>query len=305
MKEAELNGEYGPAGDLKAFKQFLRLELGMAENSVDAYVSDVSALAAFYGKDICGISPENVVSFMAFMRREGMSIETILRRLSGISQYYDFQIVERKLKVNPIEFISKPKRWQKLPDFLDFDEVEKILAAGDKSAPKDYRDSMMLETLYASGMRVSELISVKIADIDFKRGIIKVTGKGSKQRIVPIYDSLLEKIKDYLIIRNEYFVKERDEGFLFLNHNGSPLSRQHVWLWVKEACLRAGVKKNVSPHTLRHSFATHLLSGGADLRTIQIFLGHSNISTTEIYTHVSDNDKRNVLSAFHPRYRRK
>lgn len=305
MKEAELNGEHGHSGDLKAFKQFLRLELGMAENSVDAYVSDVSALAAFYGKDISGISPENVVSFMAFMRREGMSIETILRRLSGISQYYDFQIVERKLKVNPIEFISKPKRWQKLPDFLDFDEVEKILAAGDKSAPKDYRDSMMLETLYASGMRVSELISVKIADIDFKRGIIKVTGKGSKQRIVPIYDSLLEKIKDYLIIRNEYFVKERDEGFLFLNHNGGPLSRQHVWLWVKEACLRAGVKKNVSPHTLRHSFATHLLCGGADLRTIQIFLGHSNISTTEIYTHVSDNDKRNVLSAFHPRYRRK
>lgn len=290
---------------MTAFKQFLRLELGMADNSVVAYISDVEALGTFFKGDILSLSPENVVSFMAAMRRDGQSIETILRRLSGVSQYYDFQIVERKLKTNPVEFIAKPKRWQKLPDFLDFDEVEKILSAADITSPAGYRDSMMLETLYASGMRVSELISVKISDIDFKRGIIKVTGKGSKQRIVPIYDSLLEKIKDYLMIRSEYFVKNGDNGFLFLNRQGTSLTRQHVWQWVKEACLRAGVKKNVSPHTLRHCFATHLLSGGADLRTIQIFLGHSNISTTEIYTHVSDNDKRNVLFACHPRYNKR
>lgn len=289
--------------EMVAFKQFLRLELGMADNSVSAYISDVEALTAFHKGNINDLTPENVVSFMASMRRDGKSLETILRRLSGISQYYDFQIVERKLKINPVEFISKPKRWQKLPDFLDFAEVEQILVAGDKSTPKGYRDSLMLETLYASGMRVSELISIKISDIDFKRGIVKVTGKGSKQRIVPVYDTLLETIKDYLTIRNEYFVKKSDNGFLFLNHHGDPLSRQHVWLWVKEACESAGIKKNVSPHTLRHCFATHLLSGGADLRTIQIFLGHSNISTTEIYTHVSDGDKRNVLFAHHPRYR--
>lgn len=289
--------------DMTAFKQFLRLELGLAENSVAAYLSDVEALDAFHKGDIASLTPENVVSFMAAMRRDGKSLETILRRLSGISQYYDFQIVERKLKINPVEFIAKPKRWQKLPDFLDFPEVEQILAAGDKSTPKGYRDSLMIETLYASGMRVSELISVKISDIDFKRGIIKVTGKGSKQRIVPVYDSWLEKVKDYLLIRSEYFVKKSDNGFLFLNHFGEPLSRQHVWQWVKEACLRAGIKKTISPHTLRHCFATHLLSGGADLRTIQIFLGHSNISTTEIYTHVSDGDKRNVLFSHHPRYR--
>lgn len=289
---------------LLGFKQFMRLEIGMADNTVKAYLSDIEALLDFYKGDLLTLTPENVVSFMAFMRLAGNSLETILRRLSGVSQYYDFLIVERVLKTNPIEFIAKPRRWRKLPVFLEFEEVDKILAAGDMATPKGYRDALMLETLYASGMRVSELIGVKVADVDFRRGIVKVTGKGSKQRIVPLYGDIVEKIQNYLVIRSEYFVKNTDTGFLFLNNRGEALTRQHVWLWVKEACGRAGVKKNVSPHTLRHCFATHLLSGGADLRTIQIFLGHSNISTTEIYTHVTDNDKRSTLLAFHPRYKR-
>ncbi len=242
---------------------------------------------------------------MAYMRREGLSLETILRRLSGLSQFYDFMLVEKLVKVNPVEFIAKPKRWQKLPSFLEFDEVDKILQTADKSTPKGYRDTLMLEMLYASGMRVSELINIKIRDIDFKRGIIKVIGKGSKERIVPIYTALIDDIENYLIIRQEYFVKGSDSGYLFLNRMGGMLTRQYVWSWVREVCEQAGIKKHVSPHTLRHCFATHILSGGADLRTIQLFLGHANISTTEIYTHVTDMDKRKTITNFHPRYNRK
>ena len=162
-----------------------------------------------------------------------------------------------------------------------------------------------METLYATGMRVSELVSVKIRDIDFKRGIIKVTGKGSKQRIVPLYPSLLKRLEDYLALRQEYFVKDSDTGYLFLNQHGSSLTRQHIWNIVKEKCKKHNITKHVSPHTLRHSFATHMLSNGADLRTLQIFLGHSNISTTEIYTHVTDDDKRKTIMNFHPRFARK
>lgn len=289
----------------KNFKQYLRLELGMADNSVEAYLLDVEKFAQYYKKNIINIKPEEIISYMAFMRRTGLSLETILRRLSGLSCFYDYLLIEKEIKVNPVEFVSKPKKWDKLPEFLSFEEVEKILEYSDLSSAKGMRDTLMLETMYASGMRVSELITVKTTDIDYKRGFIKVIGKGSKERIVPIYDSLLVKIEDYLPIRHNYFIKDRDEGWLFPNKNGSFLTRQYVWQWVKEICLKSGIKKHVSPHTLRHSFATHLLSGGADLRTIQIFLGHTNITTTEIYTHVTDDQKRNVILNHHPRYSRK
>ncbi len=289
----------------KNFKQYLRLELGMADNSVEAYLLDVEKFAQYYKKNIINIKPEEIISYMAFMRRTGLSLETILRRLSGLSCFYDYLLIEKEIKVNPVEFVSKPKKWDKLPEFLSFEEVEKILEYSDLSSAKGMRDTLMLETMYASGMRVSELIAVKTTDIDYKRGFIKVIGKGSKERIVPIYDSLLVKIEDYLPIRHNYFIKDRDEGWLFPNKNGSFLTRQYVWQWVKEICLKSGIKKHVSPHTLRHSFATHLLSGGADLRTIQIFLGHTNITTTEIYTHVTDDQKRNVILNHHPRYSRK
>ncbi len=289
----------------KNFKQYLRLELGMADNSVEAYLLDVENFAQYYKKNIINIKPEEIISYMAFMRRAGLSLETILRRLSGLSCFYDYLLIEKEIKTNPVEFVSKPKKWDKLPEFLSFDEVEKILEYSDLSSAKGLRDTLMIETMYASGMRVSELIAVKTTDIDYKRGFIKVIGKGSKERIVPIYDSLLVKIEDYLPIRHDYFIKERDEGWLFPNKNGSFLTRQYVWQWVKEICIKSGINKHVSPHTLRHSFATHLLSGGADLRTIQIFLGHTNITTTEIYTHVTDDQKRNVILNHHPRYSRK
>lgn len=296
----------------REFKQFLRLEIGISENSQLAYISDIESLRAYFDGDIINITPETVVSFMAKMRKDGLSLETIVRRLSGISQYYDFLIVEKKITQNPIEFVAKPKMWHKLPSFLDFDEVDRLISSQDirgRSDEVNIRNNIIIEMLYATGMRVSELTNLKIRDIDFKKGIIKVFGKGSKERIVPAYDSLLMKVEDYLEIRNSFFLpklkaNEKDEGYLFLNQHGKKLSRQQVWLMVQERCIACNITKHVSPHTLRHSFATHMLSNGADLRALQLFLGHANISTTEIYTHVTDDDKRRTIMKFHPLFRK-
>ncbi len=313
---------------LTLYMQYLHMELGLADNTVDAYQNDILSLLLFYNNTtsnciiddeniashikenknidlspLIKIDSNNIVSLMAKMRKDGLSIETILRRLSGISQFFNYLLLEKLIKVNPIEFIIKPKRWGKLPIFLTFEEVEKMLNYRDKNVDMGLRNSLMIELLYSSGMRVSELISIKTTDIDFKRGIVTVMGKGSKMRIVPIYDKLLVDLKNYLPVRLEKFVKKSDDGYLFLNRYGDGLTRQYVWQWIKAVCKSVDIKKNISPHTLRHCFATHLLSGGADLRTIQIFLGHENISTTEIYTHLADDDKRNILANFHPRYK--
>jgi integrase/recombinase XerD len=238
---------------------------------------------------------------MTFLRENNYSIETILRRLSGISAYYDYLIQEKQLKDNPLEPITKPIKWTKLPNFLDFADIEKLLDAPDISTPFGFRDKLILEFFYSTGMRVSELTNIKINDLDMKRGILKVTGKGSKERIVPIYQSLMMLVEEYLPIRLEYLVKSRDNGFIFLNKYGNKLTRVYIWMIVKKYAEKAGIKE-ISPHSLRHSFATHLLTNGADLRTIQLFLGHSSISTTEIYTHVTDDGMRNVLKNIHPRF---
>ncbi len=313
---------------LTLYQQYLHMELGLADNTVHAYQNDILSFLLFYNNTtpnciiddnkivshikenkkidltpLIKIESNNIISFMAKMRKDGLSIETILRRLSGISQFFNYLLLEKLINVNPIEFIVKPKKWGKLPIFLTFEEVEKLLNYRDKNIDIGLRNSLMIELFYSSGMRVSELISIKTTDIDFKRGIVTVIGKGSKMRVVPIYDKLLTNIQNYLPIRLEKFIKNSDNGYLFLNRYGNSLTRQYIWQWIKSVCISVGIEKNISPHTLRHCFATHLLSGGADLRTIQIFLGHENISTTEIYTHLADDDKRNILANFHPRYK--
>lgn len=289
---------------IKNFKMWLVQEQGHSVNTVDAYVSDVSAYDAFIKKPLENCSSMELVSFMAMMRKDGYSIDTVLRRLSGIASFYDFLIIERIIKTNPVGFITKPSKWEKLPVFLNFDEVERLIEAPDVSSHLGYRDKIIFETLYSSGMRISELVNLKVTDLDLARGISKVTGKGSKQRFVPLYTSLAEKMNDYIAMRHDYLVKGRDEGWLFLSRNGKKLDREYVFMLVKKYCLKAGIDKNVSPHTLRHSFATHLLTNGADLRTIQIFLGHSDLSTTERYTHVADDKSRSILLQCHPRFRK-
>lgn len=288
---------------IENFKQYLTIELSLSKNSVIAYMTDVIDFKTFLDKnDIGDAKSIDIVNYMNDLKKRNYSIETILRRLSGISSFYDFLIKEKIVEKNPVAFVSKPKGWEKLPKFLNFDEVDKILHVFDLNSPIGYRNKILIEFLYSTGCRVSEVLSIKISDIDLKRGFVKVLGKGSKERVVPIYEKLLDIIPDYLRIRHTYFVKDRDNGYLFLNKNGGKLSRVMCFNIIKKACKDANINKNVSPHTIRHSFATHLLTNGADLRTIQLLLGHSNISTTEIYTHITDNRSRDILRKFHPRF---
>lgn len=288
---------------IENFKQYLTIELSLSKNSVIAYMTDVIDFKTFLDKnDIRDAKSIDIVNYMNDLKKRNYSIETILRRLSGISSFYDFLIKEKIVEKNPVAFVSKPKGWEKLPKFLNFDEVDKILHVFDLNSPIGYRNKILIEFLYSTGCRVSEVLSIKISDIDLKRGFVKVLGKGNKERVVPIYEKLLDIIPDYLRIRHTYFVKERDNGYLFLNKNGGKLSRVMCFNIIKKACKDANINKNVSPHTIRHSFATHLLTNGADLRTIQLLLGHSNISTTEIYTHITDNRSRDILRKFHPRF---
>lgn len=282
----------------------MKHEQGLSDNTVAAYESDISIYADFTQKLLSDCSAQELIAFMTRMRKEGYSIETVLRRLSGISAFYDFLIQERIIKTNPCGFISKPSKWDKLPVFLNFDEIDMLLYAPDVNTGLGFRDRVIFETLYSTGMRISELTGLKVAELDMNREIMRVTGKGGKQRFVPMYSSLAEKMRAYLGVRRDYFVKDRDEGWLFLSKNGKQLDRELVFMLVKKYAAKAGIQKNISPHTLRHSFATHLLTNGADLRTIQIFLGHSDLSTTERYTHVTDDKTRNVLLNCHPRFRK-
>lgn len=289
---------------LSAFTNWMKYEMGLAENTVKAYRQDVESYMEFICKKLTDCGAQELVSYMTHLRKSGASIETVQRRISGISRVYDFLIMERILKTNPVGFISKPSKWDKLPVFLNFDEVEKLIAAPDESSALGFRDRVIFETLYSTGMRISELTGLNMRDIDMQRGIMKVTGKGSKQRLVPMYEALQDRMRTYIDIRHTSLVKGRDEGWLFLSRNGKKLDREYVWMLIKKYCERAGIKKNVSPHTLRHSFATHLLTNGADLRTIQIFLGHSDLSTTQRYTQVTDDKARSTLLNCHPRFKR-
>ncbi|MCA1927586.1 MAG: tyrosine recombinase [Calditerrivibrio sp.] len=287
----------------KQFIGYLKYDLSLSKNSIEAYERDIEKFIEFNGS--ISAEAEDIISFMTHLRKNNLSIESILRTLSGISCFYDFLIQEKITNKNPVENISKPKKWEKLPKFLNFNEVEDLINAPDKSTHTGYRDSIILKLFYSSGMRVSELVNLKVSDLDLRRGILSVVGKGSKQRFLPIYSNLIDDIKSYIEIRQNYFIKESDNGYLFLNRNSGKLTRVYCWMLIKKYCKIAKIDKEISPHTLRHSFATHLLTSGADLRTIQLLLGHSDISTTEIYTHITDNKARNALEQFHPRFRRK
>jgi integrase/recombinase XerD len=289
----------------KGFNQYLKYELNLSLNSIKAYNHDVNLFFSVIDKNPSEIGISDILSFMSYLRSKDYSIDSINRILSGVSTYFDYLVFEKGIQKNPIDFIDRPKKWERLPKLLDFKEVEALINAPLESNPKGFRDKILLEMLYSTGVRVSELSDIKVNDIDMDRGVVKVFGKGSKYRFAPIYGSLLFKLKSYMNVRRENFVKGRDEGFLFLNKYGKKLSRVSIWHIVKHYCSVAQIKKNVSPHTIRHSFATHLLTNGADLRTIQLFLGHSSINTTEIYTHLDDDNLRKTLLENHPGFRKK
>jgi len=291
----------------KQFENYLKLERSLSENSVEAYAHDVQKLAQYLAISRNDIPPTKVRStditdFLVYLNELGLAPHSQARILSGIKSFYKFLVMEDVIKDDPLILIDSPKLGRKLPDVLSYTEIEQLLAAIDLSLPEGHRNRAMLETLYSSGLRVSELVSLKLTHLHFDVGFIRVIGKGNKERLVPIGKEAINYIELYLNnFRIHAPAQTKHENVLFLNRRGASLSRVMVFLVIKGLASKIGLNKNISPHTFRHSFATHLIEGGADLRAVQEMLGHESITTTEIYTHLDRDYLRQVITDFHPR----
>ena len=290
------------------YKTWLRLEKSLSANSIEAYLTDLDKLIRFVeseGKDFATISYQDLQQFVAQLRDIGIHPRSQARIISGIKSFYRFLLLDEYITADPTELLESPKIGLKLPEVLTINEINDILDTIDLSLPEGQRNRAMLEVLYSCGLRVSELISLRYSDVYFDEGFIRVEGKGSKQRLVPISETAIREIKNYLLDRNLMVVKKGFEDILFLSRRGTALSRIMVFHIIKQQTEMAGVHKNVSPHTFRDSFATHLLEGGANLRAIQEMLGHEKITTTEIYTHIDRQFLRKEILEHHPRSRRR
>ena len=288
------------------YKTHLRLEKALSANSIDAYLTDLDKLVRFVeseGLKFETVTYEDLQQFVAQLRDIGIHPRSQARIISGIKSFYRFLFLDEYITTDPTELLESPKIGMKLPEVLTVNEINNILDTIDLSLPEGQRNRAMLEVLYSCGLRVSELTSLRFPDCYFDEGFIKVEGKGSKQRLVPISNTAIKEIKNYLLDRNQVVVKKGFEDILFLSRRGTALSRIMVFHIIKQQTELAGVKKNVSPHTFRHSFATHLLEGGANLRAIQEMLGHEKITTTEIYTHIDRKFLRKEILEHHPRNR--
>lgn len=293
---------------ISAFKAYLKLERSLSGNSVSAYLSDVAKLRDFaefnLGKDSpTELSVADLKVFLKFISGLGVAASTQARIISGMRAFFRFLVIDNICEVNPADRLDMPKMGRKLPDTLDPDEIERMIAAIDLSRPEGTRNKAILETLYGCGLRVTELTSLRISSIYFNEGFLRVIGKGDKERLVPVNDTALKFIQLYMNeIRRHAKVKKSAEDILFLNRFGSGLSRIMIFNIVKDLALKAGIRKSISPHTFRHSFATHMVEAGADLRAVQEMLGHESITTTEIYTHLSREHLRKEILNYHPRY---
>ena len=295
----------------KGYKAWLQLEKSLAENSVGAYLHDMEIFTNWLQAENRMQSPEKIVlkdleTFVHYIHELGMSAASQARIISGLRSFFKYCITEEITKMNPAHLLEAPKQKRKLPDTLTFTEIEQIIAAIDLSKPEGTRNRAILETLYSCGLRVSELIQLKLSNLFLEVGFIRVIGKGNKERLIPIGAEAIKQIELYRTgVRNHLNIQLGEEDILFLNHRGSRLSRVMIFLLLKDLAKKAGIKKNISPHTFRHSFATHLVEGGADLRAVQEMLGHESITTTEIYTHLDRAYLRSTLDAFHPAYKKK
>ena len=290
---------------IKEFKSYLRIERSLSDNTIDSYLRDIQKLANFSEeKDLTElqITKAEVKEFISEINKEGISARSQSRIISGIKAFYKYLILEDYLKVNPTELIESPKIGMKLPDTLSIEEIDSLISAIDLSHPQGERNRAILEVLYSCGLRVSELTSLKLSNIRFKEGYVKVVGKGNKERFAPIGSSAIKFLNIYLKeIRNHQDIKKGSEDIVFLNRRGNKLTRVMIFTIIKQLAEKIGMKKKISPHTFRHSFATHLIEGGADLRAIQEMLGHESITTTEIYTHLDREYLREAIMQFHPR----
>ncbi len=291
-------------GYLKEFLNYLLVERGLSRNTIDAYRRDLSRYLQWLKSEGMGslkdIGRREVRAFLGSLKKEGLAPSSIARGLVAVKLFHRFLVNEGYLKVDGTVAMGSPKVWSRLPSVLKLNEVEKLLQVPD-STPLGIRDKAILELLYATGMRASEVISLELSHLDLDIGYVRCIGKGGKERIVPIGREATIRLKDYLRRSRPRLSKEGDKGFLFLTRLRKGFTRQSLWKLIKKYALRAGLKGDITPHTLRHSFATHLLEGGADLRSIQEMLGHADISTTQVYTHVDRERLKAIHSKYHPR----
>jgi integrase/recombinase XerD len=288
---------------LPMFLDYLAVEKGLAKNSLSAYRADLRHFGHWLGdqkKELDAVQRIHIVRYFQALRSAGISARSVARALAAIRGLFRFLVAERHFKHDPTENLENPKLWTTLPKSMQPEEVNALLRAPDLTTPEGLRDAAMLELLYATGLRVSELINVKIEDLVMDAGFLRTIGKGSKERIVPFGDSARDSIVRYVEVGRSSFDKYADP-YLFLSSRGRPMTRQSFWMKITKYARLAGISGHISPHVLRHSFATHLLENGADLRSVQMMLGHSDISTTQIYTHVSRARLQKLYEEFHPR----
>jgi len=292
----------------KGFKAYMQLERSLSDNSVEAYLNDVEKLTGFLQatntlKTPSDVELKDLQAFIKWVAELGMTQTSQARIISGIRAFYKYCLLEDVTKKDPTVLLEAPKLKRMLPDFLSFDEIEKIIAQIDLSTPEGGRNKAIIETMYSSGLRVSEVVNLKLSQLYFDVGFIRVVGKGNKERLVPIGSSAIKFVNIYRHnIRVHLPVQPGEEDLVFLNRRGHRLSRVMIFLIIKDLVKKAGITKSISPHTFRHSFATHLIEGGADLRAVQEMLGHESITTTEIYTHLDREFLRKTLEKYHPAF---
>ncbi len=296
---------------LRGFAVYLKLERSLSQHSIDAYLHDIQKLTAFLEENQLALQPSAITlshlqDFLKWLNRSSLNARSQMRIISGIRAFYKYMLMENLLDQDPTELLDMPNIGRKLPEYLTINEVERLLAAIDLSKPEGERNKAIIETLYGCGLRVSELVNMRINDIYFNEGFIRITGKGNKERLVPFSGKAKKQIKLYLHeIRSHAIIKKGNEDFLFLNRRGAKLTRVMIFTIIKELAVVAGIEKTIGPHTLRHSFATHLVEGGADIRAVQDMLGHVSITTTEIYAHLDSAYIRQNILDHHPLYNKK
>ena len=293
--------------EIRDFKNYLRLERGLSENSIEAYIRDITKLSQFCSSedteiDITDVTAATITNFLVTLNQLGLAAHSQARIISGIKGFYKYLLIEKKVVDDPTTLVDAPKLGRKLPDTLDLNEINLLLDAINHSKPEGTRNRAIIEVLYSSGLRVSELINLKKSNLFLEAGFIRVIGKGNKERLVPIGSVAIKYLNIYTEeVRIHQDIKPGEEDIVFLNRRGGRLSRVMIFILIKDLVASAGLNKKVSPHTFRHSFATHLIEGGADLRSVQEMLGHESITTTEIYTHLDKSYLKQIIEDFHPR----
>jgi integrase/recombinase XerD len=301
MSGALAEGSGYLCGQTTAFLNFCRIEKGLAANSIAAYTADLSRFVAFTGENQELPGTPEIRSYIDHLYQSGLGNRSVGRHLTTLRSFYSFLLKEGKVATDPTEHLRTPRQWQTIPKYLNLEEIERIIQAPAPASPLGLRDRAMMEILYASGLRVSELCKLGLGDVDLEYQVLRTTGKGNKQRLVPVGKAAILAVRAYLENGRPQILKGRASRYLFITARGSCLTRQGFWKLLAAYGRKAGIFHGLTPHVLRHSFATHLLEGGADLRSVQVMLGHADISTTQIYTHVLRSRLRATVDKHHPR----